>query len=386
MTDFKINKSLSLACEELDRIADSLKNDKKIKVTAKGVNALNRELESNINLKEIRKLKFDDFKDGFGNKIPASNVACTLRGLANTIRSGQTLYEHIGGLADAERALKIKLTSHLMSKSDFIRYMKKKNLTFKRGYSAEDYNVIFRGKREQYEKHFYFPFTYREMTKAELERQERQKRERRKKAGKKAVLTKKRNAQKEQDRKRVVNKKIAEMTNIVNEYIRNTSNDIPLFLDTETTGLNHKDEVIEIAIVDIDENVIIDTLIHTKKRISEDARFIHGIWQTDIEQEPKFREIEDLINKLVSGREVWIYNAGFDIDKMETSASKNWSFNAKNIHCLMQESMRHFTGGYYRISLENACHRVGLIGGGHRAKADALASARLYKKLSEISD
>ena len=61
----KLNKSLLLACEELVRIADSLNNGKRIKATAKGINAINREFESNIDLQAIRKLKFDDFNDKF---------------------------------------------------------------------------------------------------------------------------------------------------------------------------------------------------------------------------------------------------------------------------------------------------------------------------------
>lgn len=71
----RLNKSLSLACDELERIADSLRNDKRIRTTAKGVNAINREFESNIDLHEIRKLKFDDFKDKFDRNIHPSSVA-----------------------------------------------------------------------------------------------------------------------------------------------------------------------------------------------------------------------------------------------------------------------------------------------------------------------
>lgn len=75
----KLSKSLLTACDELERIADSLVSDKRIKVTAKGVNAINREFDSNIDLHTIRKLKFDDFKDDFDRAISPFSVAQELR-------------------------------------------------------------------------------------------------------------------------------------------------------------------------------------------------------------------------------------------------------------------------------------------------------------------
>lgn len=385
MANFKINKSLLLACDEFETIADSLENDTKIKVTAKGVNAINREFESNIVLSEIRKLKYEKFRDNFGNIISPQDVASSLRQLAKKIRSGESLDFHISLFEDIESALKIRLTRHLRNKSEFMRYMKKNNLTFKRGYSEKDYNIMWWADGESM-KRFYFPFQYRAMTQAELNLKEKREQERRKIAGKKAAITKRKNAKKEQDRKRIANKKVKEMTAVIDEYIKNTSTDIPLFLDTETTGLNRNDEVIEIAIVDINENVLIDTLIHTKKRISENAYDVHLISQSDLEEQPRFREIEQLINKLVENRSVWIYNKNFDIEKMNKSSSKNWLFNPSNINCVMSLAMSRFTDGYYGISLENACHRLGLKAGGHRAKTDAIASAKLYKKLKGIND
>lgn len=88
----KLDKSLLLACDELERIANSLENDKRIKTTAKGVNAINREFDSDIDLQAIRKLKFDDFKDKFDRSISPKSVANELKYLAKKVRAGEQYY------------------------------------------------------------------------------------------------------------------------------------------------------------------------------------------------------------------------------------------------------------------------------------------------------
>lgn len=133
----KLNKSLLLTCDELVRIADSLNNDTRIKATARGVNAINREFDSNINLQDIRKLNFANFKNKFGSDISPHSVASELRCLAKKVRAKQSVYDYIGGLANVERALKISLISHFHNKTSLVKYMRQNKLKFKDGYSLK---------------------------------------------------------------------------------------------------------------------------------------------------------------------------------------------------------------------------------------------------------
>ncbi len=371
-----------MACDELDRIADSLETDTHIKATAKGINAINREFDSNINLQDIRKLDFANFKNKFGSDISPHSVASELRYLAKKVRAKQSIYGHIGGLADVERALKISLVSHLHNKTSLVKYMRQNKLKFKGGYSLKEPHKLYWGKREQYEMHFFFPFQYRPMTATEIEREGKQAVKIKKAAAKKALHTKKQNAIIEKKRIKLADDIIKKIAASVDSYLLNIEPNIPLFLGTETTGLGSKDEVIEIAIIDLNNTVIIDTLIYTKKRIDDDdAYYVHGIRKSDIESMPKFSEIEDHISRLLDGRQLYIFNADFDIDKMQQSASKNFKIKALFIDCLMSLSSREL-GTYYRISLDNACSRVGVDGGGHRAASDTSASINLYKALT----
>ncbi len=377
----KLSKSLVLACDELERIADSLVNEKRIKVTAKGVNAINREFHSNIDLHAIRKLKFDDFKADFDRAISPVSVAQELRHLAQVARDGRRITQHIGDLADVERALQIDITSHLFNKSQLIKYMRKNELKFKDGYSLDEPHKVYWGKRDQYEKHFFFPFQYRQKTATEIEREKKQAERVRKVAAKKALQTKRKNEKADEKRKKSADKITQDIADRIDDYLLNSDPDRPLFLDTETTGLGAKDEIIEIAIVDINNTVIVDTLIHTKRRIDDNAYFVHKISESDLVSMPRFSEIESYIARLLDGRQLYIFNADFDIDMMQRSASKYFKVTASSIDCLMDLASTEL-GTYYRISLANACERVGVDCGGHRALSDTLASIRLYKAIT----
>ncbi|WLP95930.1 3'-5' exonuclease [Psychrobacter sp. M13] len=382
----KLNKSLLLACEELERIGDSLCNDTRIKATALGVNAINREFETNIDLHAIRKLKFDKFKNNFDRQISAQLVGYELKYLAEKVRAGTAIFQHIGDLADVESALKMNITSHLHSKTSLVKHMRQNKLKFKDGYSLNEPHKLYWGKREQYQMHFFFPFQYRPMTTTEIEREAKQAIKVRKAAAKKALQTKKQNAIIEKKRLKSADVIIKKIAASVDDYLLNSDPNTPLFLDTETTGLNRKDKVIEIAIIDLNNTVVIDTLLYTKTAINRDAYNVHYISKSDIANMPKFSEIESHIARLIEERKLYIFNADFDLYMMKNSATDNFKTEASSIECLMNIAGDRLNNGY-RISLGNACESVGVKCGGHRAVSDTLASINLYKALiAKIED
>ena len=62
------------------------------------------------------------------------------------------------------------------------------------------------------------------------------------------------------------------------------------FFDTETTGLSDEDEIVHIAIVDIDGSVLIDTLVKPSKLIPSEATYIHNITNKMVEYAPGGRK------------------------------------------------------------------------------------------------
>ena len=65
----------------------------------------------------------------------------------------------------------------------------------------------------------------------------------------------------------------------------------PLYLDTETTGLGQRDEIVEIAILDPLGKMVIDTLVRPSKPIPQDAVAIHGITNAMVSAAPTWNSI-----------------------------------------------------------------------------------------------
>lgn len=112
-------------------------------------------------------------------------------------------------------------------------------------------------------------------------------------------------------------------------------------LDTETTGLEGDDEIVEIAITDIQGHVLLDTLIKPTQPILVEAQSIHGIKDNMVANAPSFRQICREVCLLLTNKPVIIYNADFDMRLLKQSARKHglWLFHepfqACEVHCAM---------------------------------------------------
>jgi len=100
------------------------------------------------------------------------------------------------------------------------------------------------------------------------------------------------------------------------EYLRAK----PLYLDTETTGLNPLDEIVEICIVDYDGTVRINTLVRPTRSISSDVIRVHGITNAMVQNAPTWKEVWPEVLAILSGRKVGVYNAEFDLKMMQQSS------------------------------------------------------------------
>ena len=85
-----------------------------------------------------------------------------------------------------------------------------------------------------------------------------------------------------------------------------------LILDTETTGLDAHDEVIQLAIVDMQGNVLLHTLVRPTVPVGTEARAIHGITDEVLAEAPYFAQLYDTIAGLLGNRSVLAYHADFD--------------------------------------------------------------------------
>lgn len=91
----------------------------------------------------------------------------------------------------------------------------------------------------------------------------------------------------------------------------------PVFLDTETTGLDTRSEIIEIAILDSDGRILFNSLIKPLSPIPLAATQIHGISNEMVVNAPRWFVIWEQIRGIFFERLIGIYNDEFDLRMIE---------------------------------------------------------------------
>lgn len=161
----------------------------------------------------------------------------------------------------------------------------------------------------------------------------------------------------------------------------------PLFIDTETTGLDNKAEIVEIAIVDMDENIIFETLIKPSVPIPAQATAIHGITNDMVSSAPSFADVFNQVVEICSDKKLVFYNAAFDMRVIRQSLPESSHnvflqvFGAS--HCLMLRYSNYICVSRWQ-TLINACEQQSIDisdVANHRASGDAIKTARLYKHM-----
>src|SRR5215471_46907 len=85
-----------------------------------------------------------------------------------------------------------------------------------------------------------------------------------------------------------------------------------LILDTETTGLEAHDEIIQLAIVDMQGNVLLQTLVRPTVPVGTEARAIHGLTDEVLAKAPSFAHLHNTLAVLLANHSVLAYHADFD--------------------------------------------------------------------------
>src|SRR2546429_2321940 len=101
-----------------------------------------------------------------------------------------------------------------------------------------------------------------------------------------------------------------------------------IVLDTETTGLepglNHR--VIEIGCVELVNRRATGRTFHRylnpEREIDDGALSVHGISRTDLDEQPRFREIADELLEFLAGSELVIHNAAFDVAFLDAELAR----------------------------------------------------------------
>jgi len=153
-------------------------------------------------------------------------------------------------------------------------------------------------------------------------------------------------------------------------------------LDTETTGLDSMAQVIEIAVIDSNGVVVINTLVKPIGQIPAETTQIHGITNEMVYFAPTFRDLWPRLSTSLEGQTLGIYGAEFDTRLIKQSCRLNTIERValyKNVFCIMEMYAKYFGewdeafNDYKWQKLEEAVRQSGIaVQNTHRALEDAL--------------
>lgn len=167
----------------------------------------------------------------------------------------------------------------------------------------------------------------------------------------------------------------------------------PVYLDTETTGLEKQDEIVEISILDFDGTTLLQSYVRPLNPLTTAATKIHGITNAMVANAPTWPALWPQIRGVLFSRPVAAYNAPFDLRMMQQSHSRykipwreafEWVdvmilfSNYRGVWDPLRRSMKYFSladaGKHFNITLPNS----------HRASADALLARAVLHCLAGV--
>ena len=168
----------------------------------------------------------------------------------------------------------------------------------------------------------------------------------------------------------------------------------PVYLDTETTGIDPSAEIIEISIVDHDESILVDTLVKPRGKIDLGDQRVHGITEGMLADAPGWEAVWPQVQAALEGRYVGIFNLDFDLRMMQQSHQCNWMQWQQpqvDFFCIMKLYAKYYGQwnskhrNYRWQSLDNARHQCSLdLPNSHRAKDDTLLTRAILHHMANV--
>lgn len=157
-----------------------------------------------------------------------------------------------------------------------------------------------------------------------------------------------------------------------------------LILDTETTDLDGL--IVQIAVIDIEGQVLFDTLVNPGIPIPKEATKIHGITDEMVAEAPAFANIEPALQALLTGRRVAGYNVNFDWGILHNELRRAHDLQANEYgwlaDVLWRDVMVPYSNWCGDWSDYHGEYRLQPLNGGHTALSDCQETLRLLKLMA----
>ena len=157
-----------------------------------------------------------------------------------------------------------------------------------------------------------------------------------------------------------------------------------LLMDAEMTGVGNQDEIIELALIDLNGNEIYHGMYYPEVSISIEAGYIHNIKEEDLFDCPQFCEAWPEIFAKLNEKTLLIYNARSDIQMMYQTLKKQKTKTPMIKNICVQQLYEKFRGLKRSVKLELACEQMGLsFEQNHRATDDCIMTLELIKAMAK---
>lgn len=163
----------------------------------------------------------------------------------------------------------------------------------------------------------------------------------------------------------------------------------PVYLDTETTGLNKHAEIIEIGVVGPDGEILYESFVRPVQPVPAEAIRLHGITNEIVQNALAWPSIWPNVRQHLLNRPIGIYNAEFDLRLMRQSMERYrlpWrenlsAFDILQLYAEYRGIWDPYRKSYRFFKLEEAGRQLRIaLPNTHRAVEDArLARAVLHK-------
>jgi DNA polymerase-3 subunit epsilon len=161
-------------------------------------------------------------------------------------------------------------------------------------------------------------------------------------------------------------------------------------VDLETTGFptQRRVEIIEVAILNHEGRMLLNTLVKPIGKIPPEASAVNGIYASDVAEAPPFTAVYPQLRELLHGQPVADYNFTFErgmfdrvceLHDLDPISPSLW-------YCPMRGYQR-YKNRHRFTKLTSACSSEQIVvANAHRALGDCLMTLELMKKMAEPTE
>lgn len=166
-------------------------------------------------------------------------------------------------------------------------------------------------------------------------------------------------------------------------------------IDTETTGLGKRDEVVQIGVIDKNGEVVLDTLVKPTQRVPQGAIDVHGISNEMLADAPAFADVYTTLSIKLAGAPLIAYNMDFDWRLLQQTIGlyKLPMLRVGTRHCAMKQyaifrgtwNTKRRSYKWHSLSSAATYEKITVVDA-HSALGDVRMTLKLMERMAQAED